>query len=128
MAQKRWEASRRCGKCCGDNLYRRRNGANALAAIGAGARDAIPELIQALKEDDSWVNYHAATALGKCGPEAREAIPALRELLRSDRAKVSYLGSRKEEDALRHPNDTVGYAAAWALQQLDPDSNQAGRP
>lgn len=60
----------------------RRNAAAALGQMGGAAKAAVPDLIEALKDDkvcDSAIN-----ALGGIGSEAEAAIPALVELLKDD--------------------------------------------
>ena len=52
----------------------------SLGKLGVGP-EAIPLLIQALKETEARVRQGAAKALGSFGPEARAAIPALTEAL-----------------------------------------------
>ena len=48
-----------------------------LIYLGPAAKDAVPSLIAALKDDDLFVRLEAAVALGHIGPEAAAAIPAL---------------------------------------------------
>jgi HEAT repeat protein len=55
--------------------------ARALGAIGPEARQAVPELSRALKDDDPMLRAEAASALGQMGPAARPAVPALKEML-----------------------------------------------
>jgi hypothetical protein len=54
----------------------RREAARALGEIGPGAKDAVPELIEALNDED--IDLIAVWALGKIGPAAVEAAPAIR--------------------------------------------------
>ena len=74
---------------------------HALIHIGPKARDAIPELIQLLKSQNSSVRLQAISALGQMGETAKEAIPALIPIL-ADRA------------------DMARTAAATALSRIDP--------
>lgn len=55
----------------------RREAAYQLSRMGAGARVALPQLIQALDDDQQQVWFGAITALANLGPEAEPAIPAL---------------------------------------------------
>jgi HEAT repeat protein len=60
-----------------DNILRR-GAASALGSIGPGAKDAVPDLINALNNDiDENVRWRSAEALGKIGADAKEAIPLL---------------------------------------------------
>jgi hypothetical protein len=119
------------------NLFYRRNASHALACIGPDAA-ALDALIEAIKEEDSFVNYHAAIAVGKLGPQAKQAVPALVDLVKSKRAKVEIFGGPSVDFSvqkigehtildvkpatLRPPGTgTVGYAAFWALLQIDPE-------
>ena len=45
---------------------------------------AVPELVQALDDEDRDVRRYAARALGDIGPEAREAVPKLTNLLHDE--------------------------------------------
>jgi HEAT repeat protein len=53
----------------------------AMASLGPAAAPAVPDLIEALKENSPLVRRYIARALGAIGPAAREAIPALEKLL-----------------------------------------------
>src|SRR5207245_11501197 len=52
-----------------------------LLYLGPAAKDAVPSLIAALKDDDLFVRLDAAVAFGHIGPEAAPAIPALMKAL-----------------------------------------------
>src|SRR5262245_53462906 len=61
----------------------------AVTAMGAlKVKDAVPDLIAALKDSDEGVRAKAAEALWALGPEAREAVPALTLLLQDASAGV----------------------------------------
>jgi HEAT repeat protein len=63
--------------------------ARTLGRQGAKAKDAVPALIDRLKNDeDKTVRMGAAYALGDIGPEARPAIPALKTALMDSNQKV----------------------------------------
>jgi HEAT repeat protein len=66
---------------------------------GTATEDAVPDLVEALKADDTQVRLGAVIILGKIGPAARAAVPNLGEAL---------------EDA----NDEVGIKAAEALGKI----------
>ena len=68
----------------------------------------VPVLVEALKDEDTYVRRDAARALGHFGREAKEAVLPLRERLRDKEPSV-----RK--------------AAAQALQQIDPDAVPKGK-
>jgi HEAT repeat protein len=55
----------------------RRLAAHALAEIGGTARDAVPALIEVLRDSVSFVSVWAAAALARIEPENAYAIPAL---------------------------------------------------
>jgi len=58
----------------------RREAARALGEIGPGAVDAVPELIEALDDED--MDLIALSALKQIGPAARAAAPAIRQWLK----------------------------------------------
>jgi HEAT repeat protein len=57
----------------------RRAAARALGEIGPGAKDAVPDLVEALNDAD--MDLIAVWALGKIGPAAIAAVPAMRRWL-----------------------------------------------
>ena len=59
----------------------RKDAVNVLRVIGPAAKEAIPDLVKALKDEDKYVRYLAAFALRRIGPAAKDAIPALSEAL-----------------------------------------------
>jgi hypothetical protein len=69
----------------------------------------VPELIDALHDEDSFCRFEALHALGRIGSEARDAIPALVAIL-------------KEEPNYRGPP----LASVWfALRAIDPATAEA---
>ena len=70
----------------------RRQAVQKLREMGASAKEAIPALIEALKDDDeeSFVQSGAAHALGAIGIES---LPRLIPLLKSDDDKMRYLAA-----------------------------------
>jgi HEAT repeat protein len=72
-------------------------------------RVAVPVLMGALADKDSWVRQRAAEALGEIGPPARTAVPALGKAL-------------KDED------DGVRWYAAKALGRIGAGAGKAVRP
>lgn len=56
--------------------------------MGADARDAVPPLVEALKDSDANVRFQAAEAHCRMGPKARDAVPALREALKDPAERV----------------------------------------
>jgi len=55
----------------------RRLAAHALAEIGPAARDAVPALIETLRDPESFVRVWAAAALARVEPENPDTIAAL---------------------------------------------------
>jgi HEAT repeat protein len=77
--------------------------AEASRTIGPEAKEAVPALIAALKDQDAGVRWEAATALGEIGLEAKEAVPALIA-------------------ALKDQNELVRWYAARALKTIKPET------
>jgi hypothetical protein len=70
----------------------RRDAARALGEIGPGAKDAVPELVEAL--DDADMDLIAVWALGRIGPAAVAAAPAIKrwlEKINSSCRPLSYI-------------------------------------
>ncbi|MFM7108382.1 MAG: HEAT repeat domain-containing protein [Planctomycetaceae bacterium] len=59
----------------------RRQALGVLAAIGAAAKAAVPDLEAALADPDEACSTEAAVALGALGADAAAAVPALQKLL-----------------------------------------------
>lgn len=68
--------------------FSRLDSAFALLADKTKAPDAIPILIELLKDADSFIRLDAAYALGFIGPQARDAVPHLISLLKDQEATV----------------------------------------
>ena len=66
---------------------------------GEGAIDAVPALIQALKDENKDVRVNAAVALGQIGEGAKDVVPALIQ-------------------ALKDQDEWVRINAAWALEEI----------
>lgn len=63
----------------GPDVEVRRAAARALGDIGPEAKEAVPELIEALNDED--MDLIAVWALGRIGPAAVAAVPAIRRWL-----------------------------------------------
>ncbi len=85
----------------------RREALRAIAALGPGARDALPVLTRATRDEQEDVRFWAVEALRKLGPQARPAVPALLVVLTDD--------TRRVQLAARSALEAVGPAAAPAL-------------
>jgi HEAT repeat protein len=59
----------------------RREAVGVLVRMGPDGKDAVPDLIALLNDDDEETRKLAARALGRIGPEAAAAIPALKKML-----------------------------------------------
>ncbi len=78
-----------CGKSTADwakqmkspDPARRLQAIHALQSRAKEKEVVLPVLIEALKDDDTYVRRDAAKALGRFGPGAAEAVPALLPLL-----------------------------------------------
>jgi HEAT repeat protein len=95
-----------------DDSEIRWNAARTLGKIGPAAKEAVPDLIAALKDSDALVREHAAEALGDIGPQAKESISALEKVLKDPDARV-------RRDAVRSLGQ-MGSAAKSALESIRP--------
>jgi HEAT repeat protein len=77
--------------------------ADALGALGPNAKEAVPELAQAVRDnkDQVRVRSYAVIALGRIGKEARQAIPALVEVLKEEDVPQSKPEPRRAQADLR---------------------------
>lgn len=94
----------------------RREALKAIAALGPGARGALPVLIRSTRDENEDVRFWAVEAIRRIGPDAREAAPALLALLSHD--------TRRVQDEARLALEAIGPAAAPvlvpALRATDP--------
>lgn len=130
------------GKKAVPGLIKKLQGANAferdlalalLGELGAEAADAVPALVENLKNAKSnSVRFSAATALGKIGPPAKASVPDLIKALQEDngggvqREAATALGLIGEAAALpalkvasEHVDQDIRKAAAEAIKRLD---------
>jgi HEAT repeat protein len=70
----------------------------ALGKIGRDAKDAVPGLINALKDKEEDVRRDAAAALGRIGPDASAAVVSLVELFKDPRKPVRKQGIHAVEE------------------------------
>lgn len=90
----------------------RAQSAQHLAAIGAKAVVAVPELIAGLKDKDEKVRVICAEALGKIAPKTPQAAASVKALIEA--LKDEYYGVKVE--------------AAKALSEIGPDAKEALAP
>lgn len=79
------------------NLEDGESAGKALVAMEAELQPYIPQLIERLLDDQSWVRHHAAKAISTLGPSAQGAVPALVRMLQehpeSEVSAITALGS-----------------------------------
>jgi HEAT repeat protein len=102
-------------------------------------KDAVPKLVESLRDKDAFVRCEAAEDLGQVGRSARDALPALRLALADSDAHVRVsaalaLARIDKEDrqavpallaALEHKDEEVRTRAAGALAELAPRAGAA---
>ena len=118
----------------------RLSAARTLAALGPGAEEAVPELIEAMKESDWPDRDGAAEALGQIRRQLDKTVPALIEVMAGDddervRAKAAQALGRIRPDggeaiaalaaALEDPDVNVQAEAAEALEKIGPNARAA---
>ncbi len=86
------------------------------------AKKAVPQIVAALKDQDSTVRYGAALAVPLCGHDAADAMPTLIELLK-DRDALVRAAAANAIPALGANAQT----AVSALQRLSQDSDVKAR-
>jgi HEAT repeat protein len=62
--------------------------AAVFAVVRPPVREAIPDLIECLRDSEQAVRTEAAVALGHMGPLAKDAVPALTKLLNDPALRV----------------------------------------
>ena len=73
---------------------------DALGGFGPAAKEAVPVLVDSLKEQNFRIRSKAAVALGRIGRDAKDAITALKEVLQDE-------------------NKVVQKNAEWALSEIE---------
>jgi hypothetical protein len=115
----------------GDAIKRRWLVAPAFSILGSSAKDATPNLVQLLT--DKQTSYTAATALGGIGvesiPQLVQALTNQNACARESAARVLGLFGAKGQSAVpalikctRDQDDSVRGFAKFALKQIDPDA------
>lgn len=117
----------------------RRQAADALERLGADAKKAVPELVEALKDKDAAVRRSAVKALGKIGPEVKEkALVGLIDVLADADKEVSRHAKRNLNrfdlgpaelsllvTALKSKSAEVRHFAVGALEKIGPPAKEA---
>ena len=88
--------------------------AHALGKLGPQAKDAVSELIAALKNSESRVRMAAAHALWKIGPEAEAAVPALVEAMKDKDNEVYLIAVAALGGIKANSDPTVVFRSEWA--------------
>jgi HEAT repeat protein len=115
----------------------RREAVTALALLGPQAREALPVLVEALKDSDTApvLPEKAARGLGRMGPAAAPAVPRLIEMLEpgdslardyrvaaaealGDIGPVARDALPKLEELARGEDDEAAWAAAAAIRKI----------
>ncbi|NQU21814.1 MAG: HEAT repeat domain-containing protein [Candidatus Nealsonbacteria bacterium] len=84
----------------------RARAAAIIARIGPAAKEAVPALIEALKDENAQTRCEVLFAIAAIGPDAKEAVAAA-------------------IDSLGDPEEDVCYAACLALGKIGPDAIEA---
>jgi NADH dehydrogenase len=114
----------------------------AVGALSRLGQAAVPELIQALNDDEWQVRNQAAVVLGAIGPEAKAAVPALMDVLQDDDKYfrshgATALGKIGREaraavpaliKVLKDEDEDVRREAAAALGRIGPEAREAVGP
>lgn len=85
-----------------------------LRLMGPAAKDAMPDLLVALRDPSKWIRGSAARALGAIGPEAKAATAGLVEAL-PDHEVIA-------EGGPLFGKTTTSREAAQALMRIDPET------
>ena len=77
-------ARRRVEALSSRRLSDRRKAARVLRGIGPNCEPILPQLLDALRDEDALVRDHVIDAIGSMGTNAKNAVPALVAAIRSD--------------------------------------------
>lgn len=98
----------------------RRHAAETLGRMGQAAREAVPALVEAVRNDsDAGMRKSAASALGQMGEAAREAIPLLIDALKDSDSEMR----AQAAEALGNLGEVAREAVPALLEVLRKDSN-----
>ncbi len=115
-----------------ENTTFRKRAIEALGRLGPEAKEAVPVLIQALKDNE--IRSYAADTLGKIGSEAREAVPTLIKLLNNKDMRYTIpnvlgkIGATSVPaliQALKDEDARVRSGAAFALTNIGAEAIEA---
>ncbi|KPK43280.1 MAG: hypothetical protein AMJ65_06255 [Phycisphaerae bacterium SG8_4] len=105
---------------------RGRFAARTLRQIGPDAADAIPALLETLKDSDALTREYTVEALAKMVGQAEQVLPALQQVIHDEDEDVrrqASLAIARLTEALKSPAAQGGKPAAAAAQQASPSSN-----
>jgi len=110
----------------------------AFREMGPSARQAVPALMERLRDKDATIRLHSAIALGNIGPDARAAVPALKPFLKEKHTVRVYTAiaiwkiehNTPEtlpvlEQGLQEENAKFRWAAAVFLGEMGPAAEHA---
>lgn len=95
------------------NATERGNAMYKIGLFGALAEEAVPLLIEALKDEDDEIRWCAIATLGRIGPVAKSSVLALKVAMEDQ-----YLRSKAEEALKRiisHRHDGLGTSASGVI-------------
>jgi HEAT repeat protein len=99
-------------------------GLQAMIAFGENAVEAVPDLVDALNDNDPFVRWYATRMVGSVGREAKEAVPILIRLLDS-KIKMPRIRYQSLLDSGRESQETLQLMAATALGAIGPEARAA---
>ncbi len=110
----------------GENASAQSTAARVIDRIGPAARDALPDLLEALSSEHTWLKQHAARALGSAiVPHLESVAWALKELGAPGITKLLPLLEDRDEhvrlgllDSLRELGSTAAVARTHVLERL----------